>query len=384
MKKKKGTKKLHMKKSSASSAGSRKLVLPRFVLNFLPIILILAGGGYVYAKYYSVSAQRGIAIATGIYFSSNYAVEVKTDAEGNEDGSSTESGDTTETQDEYVESLVNSSYMGGDYEFDFEVRNYENNLLFNASGVEIPYKVRFWLGSEPVGAAYTVGIDGDSAEASTLVAGEENAVTFLDQQISGGAAKSNKYEISIIVADTSVTHTVVPIYACVETLDGSIITRTLKGKMVMNNVDRPESFIESQKFIVPNETEGMDQTLKFEKLSRLSMLTYEVRTVGDVLADDVTEELKLSWDPTVLQIDLFDDVYREWLKNNPNASGPLDDGEITGWKYITIKVMPYSAENIGFFRGSAYDTKVTDVVETGVDGMETLHKYIKAQKYTAE
>lgn len=316
----------------------------------LPLLLILAGGGYVYAKYYSQSARAGIAIASGIYFTANYAV-------------------TSGEEEEFFESIVKSDYQGNEYSFNFEVRNYENNLLFNESGVDIPYSLSFWLGEVPADASYTVAWGDNSPQ---VLAGEENKFEITGQSIAGGSARANSYTISIKPNESTIVHKAVPIYVEVKTGDGSIINRTLRGKMVLNNVKRPESFIESQGFILPNDTAGAE-TVTFEKIEKLSELTYEIRTVGEVLAtDEPTEELKLSWDASVFELDLFDSVYLEWKKNNPGVTAPKDDAT-PGWKYITIKVMPYSVETIGFFRGTNYNVKVSN--------MEQLHTYIKAEKY---
>lgn len=322
----------------------------RIAMLLFPLLLFLAGGGYVYAKYYSQSARAGIAIASGIYFTANYAVSVE------EDG-------------EFYESVVKSDYQGNEYSFNFEVRNYENNLLFNESGVDIPYSLSFWLGETPSGATYTVVSNGATYE---LKEGEEEKIEITGQSVAGGSAMANSYVISIKPSDSTATHEAVPIFVEVKTGESSIVSKTLRGKMVLNNVERPVSFIESQGFILPDKTTDVT-TVTFEQIEELSELTYEIRTVGEVLAsDEPTEELKLSWDATVFELDLFDSVYLEWLKNNPDETGPKDDST-AGWKYITIKVMPYSAETIGFFRGTEYRNKVTDIA--------SLHEFIEAEKY---
>ena len=317
---------------------------------FIVLLSLFAGGSYVYAKYYSQSAQAGIAIASGIYFTANYAVAT------NEDG-------------EFFESIVKSDYQGSEFSFDFEVRNYENNLLFNESGVVIPYTLSFWLGEEPTDATYTIKWADQSKE---IGVGKENKVEITGQSISGGSALSNHYTISIRPNGGSVAHKAVPVFVQVCTEAGSIVNRILKGKMILNNIARPESFIESQGFVVNKEAVSDEE--KFKEIEKLSELTYEIRTVGEVLiSDEVTEELKLSWDPSVFEIDLFDNAYLDWKERTSGATEPKTDA--SGWKYITVKVMPYSVENIGFFRGQEYTTKVTS--------METLDNFIKAEKYQA-
>ena len=324
--------------------------LAKVFIALFAIVLGLTGGTYVYAKYYSLSAKEGIAIATGVYFSANYAV----DADG-----------------EFVESFVSIGYKGGDTSFSLEVRNYENNLLFNTDNVNIPYTIEIWLESAPVdGAVYSVSVE-DGVH--VLADGEENKITISGQFIAGGAARANSYNISVDAPGDS-GHTPIPIYVRIQTLDGSLINRTLTGKMLLSSTGRVESYIESQGFVIPDEPTELS---KFERLNSLSAFTYEVLTVGSVASSGVTEELRVSWDPTVLQIDLFDEAYVEWLETekteNPDKeiTGPYVDTD-SGLYYITIDIMPYSAENIGFFRGADFDTKATD--------LKTLENYIEADK----
>lgn len=324
----------------------------RFFISLLVVILGLTGGTYVYAKYYSLSAKEGIAIATGVYFTANYAH----DADG-----------------EFVENLVNIGYKGGDASFTLEVRNYENNLLFNTDNVNIPYTIELWLESTPTdGAEYSVSV-GEGVNDTKQVLGSDagNPVEISGQSIDGGSARANNYYISL---DALENHEAIPIYVRIQTLEGSLINRTLTGKMLLSGSAKTESKIESQGFVIPKEPADVS---KFERLNSLSAFTYEVLTVGSVASSGATEELKISWDPTVLSIDLFDEAYLEWVeaqkKANPDVeiTGPAVDTD-TGRHYIVIDIMPYSAENIVFFRGAEFDTKATD--------LETLETFIDADK----
>lgn len=327
----------------------RAITEKRVRLIGLLVLLIffgMFGGGYVYAKYYSQSVKNGIAIASGVYFTANYAV-----ASANED--------------DFFESIVKTGYQGTDTDFIFEVRNYENNMLFNESSIEIPYSLYFWLEETPVDATYTVEYNG---EIKTLYAGETNKVGFSMHTIAGGRAAANKYTIKV---DTGATkHTAVPIYVEVATEPGSVISALLRGKMIFSTMTMAESYIESQMFVVSSNASSEEE--KFKEIQNLSELTYEIKTVGEVVAgDDATEELKLSWDPTVLEINMFDDAFMEW-KSITGNSVPLED--TNGWHYIMVRVMPYSAENVGFFRGEEFSTKAMD--------MNTLHAAILAEKYS--
>ena len=332
----------------------------------LALLGIMAGGSYVYAKYFSESARWGIAVASSVYFTANYASEV-TDTDTDTDGE-------TLSRD-YFESVVNDRYIGGNYQYAFEVRNYENNLLFNESGVVIPYTVTFWLGETPENAKYTVKWQqGEQEKEQEITAG--STVTISDQSIDGGSAYANEYTICITITseDATVKHTAVPIYVEVQTEEGTLIDKTLGGKMILTNVQLPQSYIESQDFVTPEEYE--DDAAKFERLQQMSLFTYEVRTVGEVATDDVTEKLRLVWDPNLLQIDLFDETYVEWQKSGATSDGKPGTYTVDGkeYYYITFDVMPYSSHTINFLRGAEYATKITD--------MTSLRAAVWAEKYT--
>jgi len=334
---------------------------------FLALVAIVWVGSHTYAKYFSESARHGVAIASGVYFSANYAAE----------SSSTDSG-------EYFESVVNSNYGGGNYAFDFEVRNYENNILFNESGVTIPYSLSFWLGDTPVGAEYSISwVDGEKTKSAILGAGEGTKVTIGNQSISGGGASVVEYTIAISDVAQSAVHKSVPIYVEVKTDEGAIINKTLRGKMVLNNSKIPENYIESQEFVVSGQY--ADDAAKFAAIQKQAMLTYEIRTVGEVASGDVTEKLKLSWDPVLLEIDLFDDAFLAWQESNTLEGGvapqsPAVDAT-TGRYYIILEVMPYSAQTVSFFRGARYGERIVGL-DTAEASMQALKDAILAEKYS--
>lgn len=324
----------------------------------LAVLLALGvfGGSFVYAKYYAQSVKSGIAIASGVYFTANYAYAVDS------------------AEDEFLESIVRSGYQGKDTDYVFEIRNYENYMLFNEASVEIPYSVSFWLGETPVNANYTVVYEDTTYP---LVVGQEQKVSFTDRTITGGRATANKYTIRIDVLDENTVHTSVPVYVMAQTQQGAVVNVRLHGKMVVSTEVQAEDYIESQMFSTSMEATTDD--LKFKEILNKSELIYEIKTVGKVTGDNSTEELKLSWNPEILEINRFDDAFLEWKRSKEEGDPPRDNpyrDTATGWDYITVKVMPYSAETVGFFRGSRFNIEVTD--------LEALHSNIQAERYTVQ
>lgn len=305
-------------------------IIAVLVVLFVSMIL----GGVMYAKYYAEGYEKGIAIASGIYFTANYAVETQ--------------------EEDYYESLVLTEFTGDGYKFDFEVRNYENNLLFNENSVVIPYSISFWLEEAPQTAVYSVKY---GSETVTLSAGKPVNAVFSNHSILGGSAMLNKYTISVTQGSDK-DDSQIPVYAEIKTDAGAIINSTLRGKMVFTSSSLAENYIESQHFIGAS---GEKATM--EEIKKQSAFKYEIKTVGEVASgENSTSKIKLSWNANIFEIDIFDEFY----------SPPVSEGD--GWKSIVFEALPYSAMTVGFFRGESFD-------EQNITGMEDMHSYIRAELY---
>ncbi|MDD3368593.1 MAG: hypothetical protein PHP50_06835 [Lachnospiraceae bacterium] len=244
--------------------------------------------------------------------------------------------------------------------------------------MDIDYTVSFWLENAPTdGADYTVSTrTGETTQTYSLnTATKEAPAVFISQRLGGGAALKNAYNISITVSGN---HKAIPVYVLVRTTDTAIVDSTLKVKMTLTNVTVPEQFIDSSEFDIPAAVSGGTETEQLAAMDKLAGLTYEIRTVGRVLAtEDLTQVIKLSWDATKLDIDRNDTTYLAWLeeekKTNPGISGPLTEN-VNGvtWNYITLEVMPYSSEEIIFYKKNG--------LQLNSITLAALNGYVKAEK----
>lgn len=345
--------------------SSKKRRRNRFIKRMVPIVgiflLVLAasgGGYYTYAKYFSQSARKGIVIASQVYFTANYAAE--------DDYNPAVQGDSKV----FFEKVVNSAYNGTDYEFRFEVRNYENNLLFNESSVVIPYTLKFWTDESQVPQGATYYVKWGESNSLAIGSGEGAAAVIGEQSIAGGSAFANEYSILLDVSGNDV-HTAVPIYVEVTTDVGAVVNKTLRGKMVLTTGGATaELNLESWHFTV----QGIEQAdLTLDDVNAMAVLTYEVSTVGESTGEG-NEKIKLSWKSDFLEIDLFDESYDAW-KTATGLDEPATETDAYGitWNYITIDAMPYASETICFLRGGRYDEITT------LDG---LNACVKAELVT--
>lgn len=327
---------------------------------FLPLCLLLSGGYAVYAKYLSQSVQRGITIASSIYFTCNYASPSQI------------------PEDDMTDALVSVAQStdtdGKEYNFTVEIRNYENILLYNSSTAQIPYTVEFWLADAgTAGDTYqatakvkTKNADGileETMETKTIT--QDNPASF-NNILTGGQALSDGYEIKV----TAPSGKAVPIYVRVKTENGALLTERLKGKIMLQTRSDAGKFLKSFGF----NTNGDTPEEQFEYLQKQSEFSYKI-TTGGVSQEDGgnTEMVTLYWDGTVYDIDRFSSAWLAWKesgKSVPHTVTKADLTRYTDWDWtewrdtdtiyaITVPVNAYASINIGFFRETGYDSRVT-------------------------
>ena len=328
----------------------------------LPLCLLLTGGYYVYAKYLAQSVQRGITIASSIYFTSNYAAP--------------SDGDREDMSDALVSVVQSTDSDGMSYDFAVEIRNYENILLFNNSNAQIPYKVEFWLAEDAAaGDNYQVSAtvrtqkpDGTFAETTeTRSLTKDNKAVFSNILI-GGEARSDKYNFRVQSADGKKT---VPVYVRAGTESGALLTELLKGKMLLQPRTDSGEFLKSFGFSTTGNT--AEEQWKF--LEKQSEFSYKIITGGiSGESGSNAEMVTLYWEPTVYDIDRFSNAWLDWEKTEGNTvqtvqksalESKYPDQNWEGWSdtihAITVRVNAHASIHIGFFRETGYSSKVTSI-----------------------
>lgn len=313
----------------------KKQVKFHIVKILIPVVVFLAVGTGVIAKYVANNAKSGVAVASAIYFTANYAGTAK------EDGT-----------DDALENAVPVPYLGqssgsGEYsDFYFEVRNHENMLLFNYRDIEIPYEVYFWLAEAPKeGQSYTVFYP-DEQQSTVLSAKREDAVHFTGT-LKGGAALSDKYRIKVVARDGEA----IPIYVVAKSSYVSL-SKVLKGKIQVVTKQEEADFIKSAGFV---DKDGII-TEELAKVSDMSELFYYVNT--DSAAGVAGKKLQISWDSRYIEINRNNAFFLEWQENNPteNWKPGILTKEGVEWHYIRVMPVGYSSMKFGFFRLKDFST----------------------------
>lgn len=374
----------------------------RLMLVLLAVLLFGAGGCFVYAKYLKASVRRGIAVASSIWLRSNYAYPV------------TEGMDTTDMSAVMKTQAASTDETGTNYNFVVEVQNYQNILLFNGKGENVPYEISFWLsGDANPGDGYEVtpvykdrdaaGVIVEKTGTTTPITGKSaaSAVHFTHEKgspdtdsagLPGGEALEDEYRIQVTAPGGSP----VSLYVLVKTTEEAVLTETLKGEIVfVKGVDSGE-YLRSAGFSV--NAQETDDAAWVAAIKKQSMLNYKIVTGS---ADADTEEITLYWDPKIYQIDRFANSYVLWEEDHQAEAGeaqwakphtapgelaadsiaiaPGEENWHEGWsdktQYITLRADSYAAISVGFFRGENFS-------EASFDTRDTYHKYVHAEPGT--
>lgn len=336
----------------------------RKIIAGIAVVLILVAGlltSLVVAKYYAYQSAPGVSVASAFYFNSNRL-------EKNTGGVTMEAIELLASDTSDMPVNVNTSkWTNGDCLFDIEVRNYDNNLLYNENGLDVGYEICFYLLGTPKGANYSVKniATNESYELTT-----SNKTKTFAGTLQGGSLSRNQYQIIISLKDGSqydetvkvlaVAYPVSPDYLYNETDQEYRLAGIFQG-----HLSEAEMSIESANFLV--ETEDDYKADWKRAVEDLSGLIFNIKTIGDVVTDDsntVKQDVVVKWNNKYLAISEYDDYYIA-AKN----AGTL---KINGdWRSMTIKMLPYSSVNITFYKTPQFliDFKNGSMTKTGFEGL---------------
>lgn len=300
-------------------------------------------GGISYAKYYASKYRQGIAVASGLYFNSNKLY--------------TSQGDTRNIQNIDTSGMMANvngrKWTGKELLFDIEVRNYDNNLLFNDSNLNVEYEICFMLTEDPAGANYSVGkVEGSSVTGVQTLTKKNQVVKFTGGRLEGGTLNSETYQLTLDMDNPDtyngarvlvVAYPVAPDYL----YDPANQQHRLVG-LFQGVYSEAEMSVEKADFTVQSDdTYNTDWRKAVEDLSGL---IFNVRTIGDVVADEsnsVKQDAYIRWNNKYLAVSQYDASYLA-VKGTDDI---WTDGE---WTYMKIKALPYTSVNVTFYKTQTF------------------------------
>lgn len=327
-------------------------------IGFIACILVFIGFSSVsLAKYYAKRDNKGVSVASGLYFNSNCISNVAGSIDTPLTGI-----DLTR-----VPGYVNPE--GGSV-FHMDIRNYDNHLLFNELYLDIEYTIAFLkLNGETVSVEYT-----DNAGKNVQkVLGDDEIFTLTGRELEGGAARYHRYVVKTTNAlDGTDAKVLVMAYP---TSPDYVATAAEKMRLIGVLQAQPKNIevgIDNAGFLIEETAEYISNWKS--AVEKMSGLVFTIQTNGDDVSStgSVKGELKVTWNAKMLDINQFDSYYQEAVRNGKVTTSGDN-------KTMTIKVLPYANVRITFY-------KTADFVAAFGSSMtkDEFENYVKAELAESE
>ncbi len=331
--------------------------------------LILAGVSLtVYSKYYKTDNNKGMAIASGFYFSSNYMTELSTEDETLSTAiKNIEKIEDVAGNEEIIKLLSVKASDGAwnsddTYQFTIEIRNNANQLLYNDADLNVGYKVEFLLLDEPLGAEYKVRKGSTGSDQSFT----KNQKAELTGELTGGKLSYDEYQLEVKVTDLPQYNTARILVLAYPTSPSYLKSAKKIAGIITANYRASDVYITDQGFTI--EKDLTDDNWK-DRVKAESALVYQVKTTGSYFGgsqgNQAQTAIKIKWNPDMYELDKYD-KYRPNPDNPDTKDNTIDEdnGE------MIIKTNPYSLIEFVFFKKEGFNN--------GVDSMQNLNDFLSS------
>lgn len=301
------------------------------VLIVCSIMLMLAGSA-VFAKYYSMQKQKGVAISSEFYFGSNILKKgVVLDESG-----------VPESMAPYVKTNGWSAGSSGST-VQIQVRNCDNNLLYNDSNIEIHYDVYVMLKETATnGIKYYLQIGQNSTDITGYTSPTK---VYSDQILPGGEVIEQNYVLRYVNGEASAEPPKDVYLWIVPTRPAYISETQYTMGACISLVTASDTFTFESGFDIDLEPGNTNLTDAQKALIQTQAgLVYNVATTGVYQQSENRGlvPIRLTWNPLYVELDRF-------CEYNKNV---LSDDE--GMKYVDIDLQTYTSENFIFYRTTAF------------------------------
>lgn len=334
--------------------------------------LILAGVSLtVYSKYYKTDNNKGMAIASGFYFSSSYMTELSSEDETiAETIRKIEDINDLAVEQEVIKLLsVKASdkvWTSNTYQFEIDINNYANQLLYNDSDLDISYNVEFKLLDEPSGATYHArkGNTGAFDDITTVDKSVPDEKVMFGGELKGGQISSDKYQVEVRLTDLETyKKNTARILVLAYPTDPPYLKKAKKIAGILTADYRAANAeITDQGFVVKD---SLTENKWIEQVNAESALVYQIRTTGSYMEGSQggqMQTIELTWDLDMYELNQYDEYRKD---------SQMEINEVDRKVTMTIKTNPYSLIKFVFFKKETFDEKVGGL--TREEFLESVH-----------
>ncbi len=375
---------------------NRKKLNKKNILILCICLLICSGIVYqvynAYAKYYAARYNKGIAVASNLYFNSDKLLK----------NTGITDIDVLLADKDFVNdiSVITDSWAGNSTLMSFAIRNYDNNILYNESGLDIEYEIWFVMLDEPVGAEYYIR---DAQDNSYQLSNAGDRKSF-NGVVKGGSLDYDRYGIEIRRMSSGETeyessrvlvmaYPTNPDYIKKDKDDDTQEYRLL-GVFEAYPRDVKIS-IDEAKFKVQTQESPINYAGNWKAaVEDLSAYIYNIKTKGDVVVEQNSSNAQqaiVSWDNRYLNIDIYDEYYLAAVEHDSiyGSDEPLegeerylirdDSGKLNA---IIIDVLPYMSIDMTFYKAEGFNDMLK--TQSGTSGKEWFEGLVNVRMYGEE
>lgn len=311
----------------------------------------------VWGKYYASRYNKGIAVASNLYFNSDKLIKSTgiTDID--------EIINDSESINKISVFTNNGSWASGELLLNFDIRNYDNNILYNENNLNIGYRIEFVLLDEPIGAEYRIV---DSNNEDHILSRKGSKISFEETTV-GGSLDSDMYGIRMTMTsktDFEAARVLVLAYPISPDYVYREMSVEQEYRLLGIFQGHPTDLrisIEEACFKVQKDNEYASKWKS--KIEDLSGYIYNIKTAGDVVLDANTasgQEAVVTWDNRYVTIDKYNENYVYALEHDKDLPEDSQDRYIkTDGNYtsMTIMVLPYTSIEITYYKTEEFNSE---------------------------
>lgn len=326
-------------KRQKRKAHVRRMKAIRILFWTVLFCVLIAGTGTLLAKYYAKESRKGVATASGLYFSSNYLENVP-------DG------------EEFPERLNTNHWDGqGSCQIEIEICNYSNILLYNDANLNITYDMYFQLIDEPgEGETYEIiykeaDENGSEAEKTITLTDTTTEHKIMGLYLPGGQANANKVILKITPKQESGSTRVENSYRskrvkvwAIPTAPQYVADSFHLGAIISASPSK-EAFTCTSDFEISEKFENQEWDNCKKIINAHSGFRYKIQTSGELDERYEGKSLVLTWNSDYLEIDMYNKYYLEAKK----AGCYTEDAESNTCS-IKMDLVSYLSMDFDFFK----------------------------------
>ena len=317
----------------------------------------------VYSKYYKTGYNKGMATASGFYFSSEYMKE----ANMNDISSIEELMNKDEIIDILPITANDKTWSDTTLQFSIDVCNYANQLLYNDKDLNVSYMIEFALLDEPQGASYEVRKGTEGAYQQLKKSGGSIQKACFTGTLQGGKLSWDTYDLKVALTGGSGTDYIPSriLMLAYPTAPSYLVNTKKIAGIITADYNQRAMEITEQGFTLEEDT-SFNETNWKEMVKKESALVYQIKTTGNYSGNgtnNLKQRIKITWNPALYELNM-NDKYRS------EDTTVIDENAGT----MTIETMPYASIKFVFFKKSNFETNINSMT------LESFKASVQAEK----